>query len=131
MALSDNVKLALKRAMALDAISDEFINQVDDLMTQVDAIDVEVTPQTAPAAEAAYTAGTNLSLASPAASALNAVFDDTEVEAALDTKADQTAVNTLMGDIETRLDAVDAKLALLVTKINEFRTALIASGVLE
>jgi len=60
---------------------------------------------------------TDLVLDVPIAIELNAVFDDTEVEAALLAKADQTAVSSLVTAIEGRMDAIESKIDALIVSL--------------
>ena len=59
----------------------------------------------------------------PTAVALNATFSDTEVEAGLLTKADNADVETLRTEVEARLDVIEAK-------VDGYRTALRAAGLM-
>jgi hypothetical protein len=58
-----------------------------------------------------------LTLTAPVAVPLNAVFSDTEVEAGLLAKADQSAVSTLMGLIEGRLDVTEGKIDAIISAL--------------
>jgi hypothetical protein len=75
------------------------------------------------AAVATLAATLDLALAAPTAAALNAVFSDTEVEAALLAKADQAKVATTFAAAETRLDDLE-------TKVNAIITGLKAAGLM-
>lgn len=59
----------------------------------------------------------NYTLTAPVAVALNAVFSDVEVEAGFLAKADQAAVSTLMGLIEARNDAAEAKIDAVIAAL--------------
>lgn len=105
MALSKRAQDALKRAVTDKSAAEELRS----------TIDAGGNPQAA--AVAAIPASTDLSLAAPAAVDLNAVFDDTEVEAALNDKADQAAVSGMMAIAESRLDALEAKVNAILTAL--------------
>jgi hypothetical protein len=57
---------------------------------------------------------TDLTLDSPVAVDLNAVFSDTEAESAFAAKADQAAVSALVTAVEDRLDDIEAKMDELI-----------------
>lgn len=97
MALSEELRRRLQYAMG-DIQSGNSI---------ADSIDSGGNPVAANVA--AIPSSSDLSLSSPVASSLNSVFDNSEVESALDSKADQSAVSSLMSDAESRLDALEAK----------------------
>jgi hypothetical protein len=59
----------------------------------------------------------NLTLTAPVAVNLNAVFSDTEVEAALLAKADQSAVSSLVTAIEARLDTGEGKIDAILSAL--------------
>lgn len=65
----------------------------------------------------------NLTALVPTAVDLNAVFSDTEVEAALLAKADNADVETLRTEVEGRLDAIE-------TKVDAVIAALKAAGLM-
>lgn len=85
---------------------DNIVDLVDDLAAKLTA---------SQAAEVTVIGTTSdLTLATPTAVDLNAVFSDTEVEAALDDKADQSAVSDLVTAIEGRLDDLESKVDELI-----------------
>lgn len=141
MSLSQRAKDALEIALADQKASVEVST----------AIDSGSNPQAATVA--AIPASTDLALASPAAAALaldtpaaaslNAVFDDTEVEGALDAKADQVDVANLAADMNTALDlkadqtavaammaTAESRLDALEAKVNAVISALKAAGLM-
>lgn len=105
MALSAKQRLHLKYAIGDNQIGDQIADSIDSGGNPV-AANV-----------AALGASTDLSLAAPSAVDLNAVFDDTEVESALDAKADQSAVSAMMATAESRLDALEAKANAILTSL--------------
>ncbi len=111
MALSNKAVEGLKRALTEDEVALEIKQAID-------------ANGSGPAAHVAlFGATTNLSLASPGAAALNAIFSDVEVETALGLKSDQAAVSAMMATAETRLDNLEAK-------INAIITALVNAGLM-
>jgi hypothetical protein len=111
MALSIKAKRHIELAMVSKEIGDE-ISAAIDSGSNPQAADVDAIGTT-----------DDLVLDAPVAVDLNSTFSDAEVEAALDDKADQAAVSSLMGDVEARMDVIEAK-------IDEVIAALKSAGLM-
>lgn len=114
MALSSEARRRLQYGLGSNSIGNEVADSINSGGNPVAAF------------VAALSASTDLSLASPASVDLNASFSDTEVESALDAKADQSAVSDMMAIAETRLDNLESKVNAILTALKD--ASLMASS---
>ena len=100
----------------VESLADGAPEALDTLAEIATALDTKLTATPA-TAEAAIGVTVDLAIASPVAVDLNAVFSDTEVEAALGAKADQAAVSDTVTAIEGRLDVIEAKVDAVIAAL--------------